>query len=233
MKKGHNVGWTVRPGPGGIHMPGSIQAQLSQGMDLKDGISGENLRYQKFAGRGRQNILFMIDTSGSTLSDDRFAKVKGCVISLLQNSYTKRVRVAVVSYGGGRARLDLPFTSSAELAAKCIEGLKGGGSTPLIPALGLAGNLLDRLTGEDCSVYLLSDCRYDRSRNGSEIRRIRAFGTFCRSREIPITLIDCSHEGRTARRRAELFASQLGARRFPLEELRVELFTEDEKDSNT
>ncbi len=233
MPRGHCLGPTANPASGRVHMPGSIQAQLARGEDLSDGIRPGNLRYQKIAGRGRRNLLFLIDTSGSMLSDDRFARVKGCVISLLEGSYAKRVRVAVISYGGGGARLELPFTASAELAAGRIGTLRGGGSTPLVEALGVAGSLLERMAGENLSVWLFSDCRYNRSGSGRENLQVREFGAFCRARGIPITLIDASLPGKTARGRAALFAAELQARHERLEDLRAETFLSDEAGAET
>lgn len=222
--KGHVTGMTAAPRSGHIHMPGSILTQLSQGEDITDGIRESNIRYQKIAGRGRRNILFIIDTSGSMLADDRFAKVKGCVISLLESSYARRVRVAVISFGGSKASLELPFTSSAELAALRISSLKGGSSTPLVHALGIAGNLLDRMREEDLSVYILSDGRYDRTKTGREDWQIRDFGNFCKARGIPVTLIDAGTRKKTARRRSEHLTHLLRASYEHLEDLRLEVF---------
>ena len=222
--RGHSIGMTACPVSGRVHMPGSILAQLTQGGDPAEGIRAENIRYQKIAGRGRRNLLFLVDTSGSMLSDDRFAVVKGCLISLLEDSYAKRVRIAVISYGGGGARLELPFTSSAELAAKRIGTLRGGGPTPLVEALGIASGLLERMSDENLSVWLFSDCRYNRGTTGREDLQVREFGAFCKARGIPVTLIDAAPSGKTARERAALFAAQLQARRERLEDLRAESF---------
>lgn len=213
----------MNPASGRIHMPGSILAQLTQGEDLADGIREDNIRYQKTAGRGRQNILFIIDTSGSMLSEDRLAYVKGCVISLLESSYAKRVRVGIISFGGTSARLELPFTSSAELAAERISSLKGGSATPMVQAFAIAANLLDRMRDEDLSVYILSDGRYDRTTTGREDRQVREFGEFLKSRDIPVTLIDAGTGRKTAKRRAVQLAAVLHASYQPMEGLRIDL----------
>lgn len=225
--RGHVTGSCVNPVSGLIHMPASMIAQLSQGENLSHGIRENCVRYQKIAGRGRRNILFIIDTSGSMLSDHRFAKVKGCVISLLESSYAKRVRVGIISFGGLKARLALPFTTSAELAASQIDSLKGGGTTPLIEALGIAGNLIADMREEDLSIYLLSDGRYNRTVSGREDWQIRAFGDFCKTREIPVTLIDAGSGKKTSKSRSERMAAMLHAAYQPLEELRLESFESD------
>lgn len=227
--KGHVIGETTNPSSGRIHLPGSIAAQLSLGIGLEDGITSDGIRYQKMAGRGRRNILFVVDSSGSMVTDDRLAKVKGCVISLLKSTYAKRVRVAIIGYGGARARLVLPFTSSPELAAKHIGEMKGGGSTPLVDALGLAGGLMDRLRDEDLSIYLLSDGRYNRNATGRESHQIREFGNLCKARGIPLTLIDAGTDSKTARRRATLLAGMLQASYRRLDDLRVEMFELEER----
>ena len=226
--KGHVIGPTTNPASGRVHLPGSILAQLSQGEGLENGIEESNLRYQKIAGRGRRNILFIIDSSGSMVADDRFAKVKGCVVSLLESAYSKRVRVAIIGYGGGKARLVLPFTTSAELAAERIDELKGGGSTPMVDALGIAGNLLERMRDEDLSVYLLSDGRYNRNSTGRENWQIREFGDFCKSRNIPVTLIDAGSGTKTAKKRSAFLAGMLHAEYKRIDDLEVEMFNPEE-----
>ena len=227
--KGHEIGYTTDPASGKIHMTGSMMTQLSAGERLEDGIRRENVRYSKIAGRGRRNLLFLIDTSGSMLSTERLAIVKGCVVSLLEDAYVKRIRVALVGYGGARARLILPFTASPEMAARRIEEMKGGGSTPLVQALGIAGSFADTIQDESLEIILLSDGRYDRSRTGRETRQIREFGEYCRKKKIPISLIDSGSGGKTAAGRAMQLAARLHALYRPIEDLRADAILQDER----
>ena len=218
-EKGHSVGVTADPASGRVHAAGSILAELSSGGDLREGVREENIRYQKIAGRGRRNILFMIDASSSMLTEERLSYVKGCVVSLLEDAYVKRTRAAVIAFGGGGARLVCPFTSSAELAASKIRVMPGGGSTPLVPALGIAASLLDRMEGEAVRILLLSDGRYDRTKAGGESARIREFGALCARRKIPVTLIGSGSGNRTAVKRMLLLSGWLGAKYRPLRAL--------------
>lgn len=197
-------------------------AQLSAGAGLRDGVSEEHVRYSKIAGRARRNILFIVDTSGSMIASGRLSLVKGCVVSLLTDAYVTRTRVAIIGYGGVRARLMLPFTSSAELAAQRIDEAKGGGATPLLDALSLAMRVMDGMRGEPVEIVLLSDGGFDRSRHVQSKTVIRGFGEFCGKRGAPIFFVDSGNSRRTAQQRAKRLASELGADYHCLEDLRAE-----------
>ena len=203
-------------------MVGSALTQMSQGEGLEGGIREENVRYRKIAGRGRRNILFLVDTSGSMLSSDRLAMVKGCVVSLLEDAYRARTRVAVVGFGGAKARLVLPFTQSPELAAQRIGSMKGGGTTPLVQALAIAAPLLESVEGQPVSVIVLSDGRYDRRPGVASERLIRDFGAFCHRHGVQLLLVDSGHGGKTARTRATRLARLLHAEYRQLESMRAE-----------
>ena len=219
---GHCVGCTDDPSSGTVHVLGSVLAQLGQGLPLDGGLDPNSVRYRKIAGRGSRNLLFVIDASGSMLSSERLALVKGYVVSQLQDAYVKRTRVAIVSYGGTRARLLLPFTSSAEMAARRIDHMKGGGGTPLIGALAIATRLVERLDGEPVELVLISDGRYNRGGRTSAVRQIKAFGYYCKCREIPVHLVDASTGTKTALKRTAYLAGLLQADRWTLEELRID-----------
>lgn len=223
-EKGHCVGYTQDPASGQVNVVGSVIAQLSAGAGLQEGVSEEHVRYSKIAGRARRNILFIVDTSGSMIASGRLALVKGCVVSLLSDAYVTRTRVAIIGYGGMRAHLMLPFTSSAELAAQRIDEAKGGGSTPLLDALSLAMRVIDSMKGEPVEVVLLSDGGFDRSRYVRPGSVVRGFGEFCDKRGVSIFFVDSGNGGRTAQQRAKRLAHTIGTDYHRLDDLRADSF---------
>src|SRR5215216_5499810 len=70
--------------------------------------------------------------------------VKGAVLSLLNDAYQRRDKVALVSFRGEGARILLPPTSSVALAAPRLEELPTGGRTPLATGIEKAAEVLMR-----------------------------------------------------------------------------------------
>ena len=223
---GHCIGSTQNPASGQVHVVGSVLAQLAAGKDLEEGVENEFMRYRKIAGRGRRNILFVVDTSGSMVASGRLGLVKGCVVSLLGDAYVSRTRIAVIGYGGAKARLIVPFTSSAELAAQRIDNAKGGGSTPLIEALDLAARTVQQVDDEQVEIVLLSDGGYNRPRKMMAESAIRGFAEFFKKHEASVMLIDSGMGTKTAQRRAESLAQMLHADYRKLDDLRADTIAE-------
>ncbi len=221
---GHAIGYTENPASGEVHVVGSVVSQLSAGLGLEGGVRDEFVRYRKIAGRGRRNILFLVDTSGSMVSAGRLSLVKGCVVSLLEDAYVNRTRVAIIGFGGVKARMILPFTTSAEMAAARIDAAKGGGATPLLDALALAMPLLEGVSDEPAEVVLMSDGGFNRPRGVSAEKILKGFAEFCKKRSIPIYFIDSGAGRRTAQRRAQHLAAMLHADYRPLSDLRADTF---------
>jgi magnesium chelatase subunit D len=85
-------------------------------------------------------LLFLVDASGSMGAKGRMAASKGAVMSLLLDAYQKRDRVGMISFRREEAVVNLPPTSSIELAATCLQNMPVGGRTPL--SAGLAKTFL-------------------------------------------------------------------------------------------
>ena len=65
----------------------------------------------------------------------RMAATKGAIMSLLLDAYRKRDRVALISFRKNEAVLNLPPTTSVDLAGKLLAEMPVGGRTPLSAAL--------------------------------------------------------------------------------------------------
>ena len=80
-------------------------------------------------------LLFAVDASGSMGAKGRMAASKGAIMSLLLDAYQKRDKVGMVSFRKNEAFVNLPPTSSVELAGKLLAEMPVGGRTPLSAGL--------------------------------------------------------------------------------------------------
>ncbi len=80
-------------------------------------------------------IVFVVDASASMDAEQRMAATKGAILSLLQDAYLRRDRVAVVVFKNRTAEVVLRPTSSISLAQRRLERLSVGGTTPLTHGL--------------------------------------------------------------------------------------------------
>ncbi|HEV2953859.1 MAG TPA: magnesium chelatase subunit D family protein [Candidatus Dormibacteraeota bacterium] len=83
-------------------------------------------------------IVFVVDASASMDAEQRMMATKGAILSLLQDAYVRRDRVAVVIFKNRSAEVVLRPTSSVSLAQRKLERMSVGGTTPLTHGL-LAG----------------------------------------------------------------------------------------------
>src|SRR6266542_5776696 len=105
-------------------------------------LPGERLRLerddlrQKVRERKVGNlIVFVVDASASIDAEQRMAATKGATLSLLQDAYVRRERVAVVVFKKRTAEVVMRPTSSVSLARRRLERLSVGGTTPLTHGL--------------------------------------------------------------------------------------------------
>src|SRR5207245_8179981 len=92
--------------------------------------AGERMRlesqdlHQKVRERKIGNlIVFVVDASASMDAEQRMAATKGAILSLLQDAYVRRDRVAVVIFKNRTAEVVLRPTSSVSLAQRRLERL--------------------------------------------------------------------------------------------------------------
>jgi magnesium chelatase subunit D len=94
-------------------------------------------------------VIFVVDSSGSIGTLYRMEEAKAAAMSLLNDAYQKRDRVAIIAFYGTTAELLLPPTNSPDLAGRLLSSLPSGGKTPLAAALNLTHKLLKTERAKD------------------------------------------------------------------------------------
>ncbi|CAA9458625.1 MAG: ChlI component of cobalt chelatase involved in B12 biosynthesis / ChlD component of cobalt chelatase involved in B12 biosynthesis [uncultured Rubrobacteraceae bacterium] len=186
-------------------------------------IRAGDLRENVREGKEGNLILFLVDASGSMAARKRMSAVKGAVLSLLNDAYQRRDKVALISFRKQEAKILLPPTSSVELAAPRLEELPTGGRTPLAAGLEKAAEVLKREEARDRErrplLVLLTD---GKATTGPDplagAARLRSFGT--------TSFVVDTEEGYVRLGMAGELAGAMGARCLRLEELRAESLVE-------
>ena len=108
-------------------------------------------------------IVFVVDASASMDAEQRMTATKGAILSLLQDAYVRRDRVAVVVFRNRSAEVVLRPTSSVQLAQRRLERMPVGGTTPLTHGLMAGYQIIKAELTRDPSVrpllVLISDGR--------------------------------------------------------------------------
>src|ERR1044071_5812216 len=109
-------------------------SRRGQGTVASSSSPTHDLRYKHFKQKAGTLFIFAVDTSGS-MALNRIAQAKGALIRLLQQSYIKRDRVALICFRGRGADVMLRPSGSAARAKRLLDALTIGGATPLAAGL--------------------------------------------------------------------------------------------------
>ena len=151
----------------------------------------EALRYKQLKHKQGRLFIFAIDASGS-MAANRIARAKSTILKLLRRSYLNRDSVAIVSFHGTTANVDLPPSRSILRARRVLDSLRMGGSTPL--GLGLVTTIeLLELVGSkfgESVVLLFTDGRSNvpLRRGGLNLRAYRQVKIESELRELTVAL---------------------------------------------
>ena len=189
------------------------------GLLVRAGDLRENVR----EGREGNLILFLVDASGSMAARKRMSAVKGAVLSLLDDAYQRRDKVALISFRGEAAQILLPPTSSVEVAASRLEDLPTGGRTPLAVGLTRAAEVLQRESLRDGERRPLLVLLTDGRATAGPDPRVTAAGLG--SLGVASFVVD-TEEGNVRLGMAAEVAEAMGARCLRLEDLRAESLVE-------
>ncbi|KQP77815.1 magnesium chelatase [Aeromicrobium sp. Leaf289] len=185
-----------------------------------------DLRVAVREGRESNLVLLCVDASGSMAARRRMEQVKTAVLSLLLDAYQRRDKVGLVTFRGAGATLDLPPTSSVDVAARRLEELPAGGRTPLAEGLAAAADALrlERIR-DPLRRPLLVVVTDGRATSGPDAlaRAHRAADHLHRS-GVASVVVDCETGGFRLGL-ASVLADRLGAQHLPLGEVSAESLT--------
>ncbi|MCE1274161.1 MAG: putative cobaltochelatase [Chlorobiales bacterium] len=130
-------------------------------------LQNEDIREKIREKRLGNLLIFVVDASGSMGARGRMAASKGAVMSLLLDAYQKRDKLAMVSFRKDGAVVNLPVTSSIELAARMLREMPVGGRTPfsagLLKGYEIAKNYLHKEPGGRPLIILVTDGKANRA----------------------------------------------------------------------
>lgn len=103
--------------------------------DMVLAVEKDDLRYKLKEKQQGVPILFLVDASRSIAAKKRMRMVKGAIMELLQESYQRRDRIALVTFRKSEAEMLLPFTNRFAEAKRTLGEIPTGGKTPLAAGL--------------------------------------------------------------------------------------------------
>ncbi len=173
-----------------IAIDATLRALVSSEKQLTP-VSPQALRYKLLKHKQGTLFVFAIDASGS-MAANRIARAKSTILKLLRKSYLNRDSVAIVSFHGTNANVDLPPSRSILRARRVLDSLRMGGSTPLGLGLVTTIELLELVKhkfGENV-VLLFTDGRSNvpLRRGGLNLRAFRQVKIESELRELTVAL---------------------------------------------
>ncbi|MGQ4555471.1 VWA domain-containing protein [Halobellus sp. GM3] len=221
---------------------GDVNGGTSEGRQGGLVIEPRDLRQKIRERTARALVVFVVDASGSVMSGRQMMETKRGLLSLVEDAYRARDRVAVVVFRGEDAFTLVEPTRNHRMARDAVSRLTVGGNTPLAHGLVEAYRLVQRERRRDQDLYplvvVLSDGQSNvEYREDGDAREdaFRAAALFAED-DIPSVFVDTGYEldttpdeiwtdqkaRRIKRKRFErnlTFAETLGADYLPLVEL--------------
>ena len=174
-----------------IAIDATLRALVGLESTLRTPVNTQALRYKLLKHKRGTLFVFAIDASGS-MAANRIARAKSTILKLLRKSYLNRDSVAIVSFHGTTANVDLPPSRSILRARRVLDSLRMGGSTPLCLGLVTTIELLELVGNKfgETVVLLFTDGRSNvpLRRGGLNMRAFRQVKIESELRELTVGL---------------------------------------------
>jgi len=234
LKQGRYIKSAFQDKTGDIALDATLRAAAHHQLKRKNNyglavcLKPEDIRGKIREKRIGNFILFLVDASGSMGARGRMAASKGAIMSLLLDAYQKRDKVAMISFRKNGADINLPPTTSVEMAGKLLAEMPVGGRTPLSAGLAKAHeqvrNYLLRDPGARPIAIIITDGKTNVA-SGDQKPLEEAFDFAAKMAADPRTqyiVVDTEEPGLVSFGLAARLAGILGADYFKIENLKAD-----------
>lgn len=139
--------------PASVHWPSTLVARgVAQ-------LRPDHLKYRPPATLDSELHCFLLDCSASMRTGGGLERAKGLLLSLMDEAYRRRHRVALLCFSGAGVRLELAPRRAAFWNERWVAPIGGSGGTPLAQGVDAADQLLRGSRAERRLFWLLTDGR--------------------------------------------------------------------------
>lgn len=163
-------GWRRTAGSA-LDVAGTVRARaLAACRGGGDARGRMEVRWKRRRSTGASLLVLAVDTSGSMGARRRLWAARGIAESFLLDAYRQRDRVAVVTFRGSGATVNLPPSRNVERARAVLGAVRTGGRTPLGAGLAAAARTVEahlrRETASGAYAVLITDGRANTGHSG-------------------------------------------------------------------
>jgi magnesium chelatase subunit D len=163
------------------------------------------IRRRQPTGQPRLHLV-LLDTSASTLKNNRFADAKAVILKIAEQAYLAREQLTILGFGNQRVETLLPRKRAPRALRQLLDGIDAGGGTPLLEIIQRAAHYRDSLQRQQPDLridnYLVTD-----GKSSVALEQLKPIGQ---------TLLIDIEDSRVKRGRGVDIAQALGAIYCPL-----------------
>jgi magnesium chelatase subunit D len=118
------------------------------------------IRRRQATGQPRLHLV-LLDTSASTLKNNRFAEAKAVILKIAEQAYLAREQLTILGFGNKRVETLLPRKRAPRALRKLLDEIEAGGGTPLLEVIQQAAAYREQQTRQQSGLqidnYLITD----------------------------------------------------------------------------
>ena len=208
--------------------PYQQQRAGKNGSDLAVQLRPQDIRSKVREKRIGNFLLFVVDASGSMGARGRMAASKGAVMSLLLDAYQKRDKVSMITFRRDAAFINLPPTTSVDMAGRLLAEMPVGGRTPLSAGLAksfeqVRNYLIKNPTAQPIVLFITDGkCNVSLGEQKPVEESLRLAEALGRDQRIRSIVVDTEEAGLVTFGLARRLAGAMEAQYFKIDDLKAE-----------